>query len=333
MKGIHVKPELKKEILDTLERLKKKTGLPMKKFSEFLNVRLQKISAWNTNGDPKENLNIQKSHWSTPEERKAVEEFKKENMFVGYVRLTWMMIDKNVAFLSPSTVYRILVNVSLNNKWTKPAGEPKKTGFDQPGKVHEHWHTDISYVNFKGTFVYLISVLDGFSRAILAWDIRTTMESFDVQIVLWSACDKWLDVKNPDNPRLITDNGSQFLTKEFKETLKHFSINNVRTSVNHPQSNGKLERFHGTIKSEIIRDMPKFTLEQMKKEIKEWIHFYNYERLHSSLGYVAPMDVIEGRKDSILLERRRKLLEGKQRRKEYSLNAHRIFETNKTVTA
>jgi transposase InsO family protein len=324
---------MKKEILDTLERLKKKTGLPIKKISEFLSVGAAKISVWKKKRIKKEKSNIPKSHWSTPEEQEAVTAFKKENMCTGYVRLTWMMIDRNIAFLSPSSVYRILVNAALNNKWTKPAGEPKKIGFDQPEKLHEHWHTDISYVNFRGTFVYLISVLDGFSRAILGWDIRTRMESFDVQIVLWGVCTRWLDLNGPDRPRLITDNGSQFSTKEFKETLKHFSIKNVRTSVNHPQSNGKLERFHGTIKSEVIRDMPKFTLEQMKKEIEEWIHYYNHERLHSSLDYVAPMDVIGGRKDSILLERKRKLLEGKQKRKEYSLQSKTIFEIRSTVMA
>jgi hypothetical protein len=138
-------------------------------------------------------------------------------------------------------------------------------------------------VNFRGTFVYLICVLDGYSRTILSWDIRTSMDSYDVTIVLWHACEKYLVANNPNNPRLITDNGSQFLTAEFKATLKEFSMTNVKTSVNHPQSNGKLERFHGTIKSEAIRDMPKFTLEQMKKEVEEWIRFYNYERLHSSL--------------------------------------------------
>lgn len=305
----------------------------MKKLSEFLGLQTQKLSEWKKEKIPKVKLNIPKSHWSTPEEQKAVIEFKKENMCIGYVRLAWMMIDRNIAFLSPSSVYRILVNAALNNKWTKPAGEPKKEGFDQPMRVHEHWHTDISYVNFRGTFVYLICVLDGYSRTILAWDIRTSMESLDVQIVLWRACDKWLDVNNQNNPRLITDNGSQFLTAEFKATLKEFSMTNVKTSVNHPQSNGKLERFHGTIKSEAIRGMPKFTLEQMKKEVEEWIRFYNYERLHSSLDYVAPMDVMEDRRDSILLERKRKLLEGKQRRKEYSIKAKTIFEVNNPVAA
>ena len=79
--------------------------------------------------------------------------------------------------------------------------------------------------------------------------------------------------------------------------------------------------------------MPKFSLEQVKKEVEEWIHFYNFERLHSSLNYVAPMDVMDGRKDSILSERKRKLLEGKQKRKEYSLNAKTIFEVNEPLMA
>jgi len=145
-----------------------------------------------------------------------------------------MIIDLNIAYLSPSIVYRILVNAALNNKWTKPAGEPKKVGFDQPTRVHEHWHSDISYLNFQGVFVYLICVMDGFSRAILAWDIRECMESFDTQIVLWNACEKWLSSGDSNKPRLITDNGSQFLTSEFKEVLKTFTNNHVRTSVNHP---------------------------------------------------------------------------------------------------
>ncbi len=305
----------------------------MKKLSEFLGLQTQKISEWKKGKISKVKSNIPKSHWSTPEEKKSVVEFKKENMCIGYVRLAWMMIDRNIAFLSPSSVYRILVNAALNNKWTKPAGEPKKEGFDQPTRVHEHWHTDISYVNFRGTFVYLICVLDGYSRTILSWDIRTSMDSYDVTIVLWRACEKYLVANNPNNPRLITDNGSQFLTAEFKATLKEFSMTNVKTSVNHPQSNGKLERFHGTIKSEAIRDMPKFTLEQMKKEVEEWIRFYNYERLHSSLDYVSPMDIMEGRRDSILSERKRKILEGKQKRKEYSIKAKTIFEVNSPVAA
>lgn len=303
----------------------------MKKLSEMMNVHIQKLIEWAGKKAQKEKQNIPKSHWSTPEERKAVIEFKRENMSAGYVRLTWMMVDRDIAYLSPSSVYRILVSAALNNKWTKPAGEPKKEGFDQPSGVHEHWHTDISYINFHGTFVYLVCVLDGFSRAVLAWDIRTKMESFDVQIVLWSACEKWLSPESDVSPRLITDNGSQFMTSEFKDVLRSFTLSHVRTSVNHPQSNGKIERFHGTVKSEKIRDLPRFTLEQTKAEVGEWIRHYNSERLHSALSYVAPFDVIEGRKDSILENRKQKLIAGKRMRKEYSLRTQKNIESKDTV--
>ena len=108
--------------MNTLIRLKKQTSLPVKHFVKILGISNQKIIEWNKNKVKKEKTNIPKSHWSTPEEQQAVIEFKKENMQTGYVRLTWMMIDRNIAYLSPSSVYRILVNAALNNKWTKPAG-------------------------------------------------------------------------------------------------------------------------------------------------------------------------------------------------------------------
>jgi hypothetical protein len=91
-------PAIRQEILDTLERLKRKTGLPIKKLSGFLGLQTQKLSEWKKNKIRKEKSNIPKSHWSTPDERKAVVEFKKENMCLGYVRLAWLMIDRNAAF-------------------------------------------------------------------------------------------------------------------------------------------------------------------------------------------------------------------------------------------
>ncbi|MCW7520823.1 IS3 family transposase [Leptospira levettii] len=309
---------MKQEIMNTLDTLKKASGLPIKYLSEKIGLSSRKISVWRKGSIGSENKCIPKSHWITPEERKAVEDFKRENPFFGYVLLTWMMIDRDIAYMSPSSVYRILVECGLNNKWRKPTSDSKKTGFDQPKSIHEHWHTDISYINFKGSFVYLICVLDGFSRAVLSWSIATKMESLDVQLVLWDACEKWLGGDREKGIRLITDNGSQFSTKEFKQTLKEYSITNVRTSVNHPQSNGKIERFHGTIKSELIREIPKYSLEQVRYEVGHWIEHYNNVRLHSAIGYVAPMDVFYGRKDSILRERKEKLIEGKLKRKQYS---------------
>ena len=307
------------------DQMKKLTNLPEKFFLKGMGICVQKYHDWKKEKESVKRV-IPKSHYATEEERMRVVEFKKENMEIGYERLTYLMIDNDVVYLSPSTVYRTLVKAGLNNRWTNPAGEPKKQGFDQPVRVHEQWHTDISYINFKGTFVYFISVLDGYSRAILEWDIRTTMESFDVQSVLWRTCEKWLPADF--DPRIISDNGAQFLTKEYKEILKQFSITHTRTSVNHPQSNGKIERFHGTIKNESIRNIPKFTLAQLKEEVSEWIYFYNYQRLHSAIGFVAPMDVINEKKELIEKVRKIKLELAKLKRKNDNCKNHNSPENN-----
>ena len=301
--------------MDEILRLKKLTGLSESKLLFFIGVNKQRFIEWkDCYGNPPVKRNVPKSHWATETEIMAVIEFKKANIEEGYKRLTWMMVDTNIVYLSPSTVYRILVRASLNNRWTKPTCEPKKRGFEQPVRLHEHWHTDISYINFKGTFLYLICVLDGFSRAILKWDIRESMESFDVIVVLWGACCDWV-FETENKPRIISDNGSQFISYEFKEALRDSGLTHSRTSVNHPQSNGKIERFHGTAKQESLRNMPKFSIEQVKKEFGEWIDFYNTKRLHSAINYVAPFDVINGNRELILAERKRKLEIGKENRR------------------
>lgn len=222
--------------------------------------------------------------------------------------------------------------MGLNKIWTNPPppGDPKKKGFDQPTEPHEHWHTDISYISYKGMRFYLICVLDGFSRAILAWDIRLSMESFDAYMVLYRACLKWVSTTNI-NPRIISDNGSQFLTKEYKKILHEFEMTHVRTSVNHPQSNGKLERFHKTIKHERIRDLPRITIEQFRRDIGDWIDHYNTERLHSAINYLPPMKVLLGEGETILEERRNKLAIGKVKREEYykQIKVENSFQENR----
>ena len=151
------------------------------------------------------------------------------------------MIDRDIAYVSPSTVLRVLQKADLSNRWTRTPGL-KSRGFVQPERVNEQWHSDISYLNIKGSFVFLITVLDGYSRAILAWDICERMESFDVEMVLRRAREDWLSNEEQE-PRLITDNGSQYLSRDFKYYLREVGMKHSRSAPAHPQSNGKIERF------------------------------------------------------------------------------------------
>ena len=149
-------------------------------------------------------------------------------------------------------------------------------------------HTDIKYVNFRGTFLFLISVIDGYSLYIVHHELRMNMQEFDVEITVQRALEKYPFAK----PRLITDNGSQFISKDLAEYLKQAGLQNIRTSIAYPQSNGKIERYHRTIHEECLRTKSLIDLDDARKQIAEFIDYYNTKRLHSSLFYLTPNDFL-----------------------------------------
>src|SRR5256886_6676466 len=161
-----------------------------------------------------------------PWEKEAIIEFHLKNPLEGYRRLTFMMLDADVVAVSPASVWRVL--------------KCKGTGFEQPLQPHQHWHIDISYINLSGTFYYLCSILDGFSRFLVHWDLRESMRETDVEVILQRAKEKYLEAK----PRIISDNGPQFIARDFKEFIRISGMTHVRTSPYYPQSNGKIERWH-----------------------------------------------------------------------------------------
>jgi putative transposase len=179
----------------------------------------------------------------------------------------------------------------------------------QPLAIHEHWHIDISYLNIKGTFYYLCSVLDGCSSYIVHHEIRESMTESDVELVMQRAKEKYPDAR----PRIISDNGPQFITKDFKELIRVSGMTHVRTSPYYPQSNGKLERWHKTLKGECVRPGSTLSLQEARELVERYIQHYNEKRLHSAIGYVTPMDKLEGRENKISQQRDKKLEEAREK--------------------
>lgn len=171
---------------------------------------------------------------------------------------------------------------------------------------------DVSYLNIRGTFYYLCSLLDGCSRSIIHWEIREQMTERDVEIILERAKEKYPSAR----PRIISDNGPQFIARDFKEFIRLSGMTHVRTSPFYPQSNGKLERFHKTIKAECIRPGVPLSLDDARRIVEKYIEHYNTVRLHSAIGYVAPADKLNGRDQEIFKERDRKLEEARELRKQ-----------------
>jgi len=129
------------------------------------------------------------------------------------------------------------------------------------------------------------------------------MKERDVEIILQRALEKFPGVK----PRIISDNGPQFIARDFKEYIGHCGLSHVRTSPYYPQSNGKQECMQGLIKQECVGVKRPKNLDEARKKVGEYVEYYNRVRLHSAIGYIAPLDMLEGRQDEIFKERDQKL--------------------------
>jgi putative transposase len=220
-----------------------------------------------------------------------------------------MMLDADVVAVSPASVWRVLKQAGSLSRWKRQPSR-KGSGFEQPLQPHQHWHIDVSCINLCGTFYYLCSVLDGFIRFLVHWDLRESMREADVELILERAKEKYGEAK----PRVVSDNGPQFIARDFKEFIRISGMTHVRTSPNYPQSNGKLERWHKSLKSECIRPGTPLSVEDAKRLIQQYVDRYNYVRLHSAIGYVTPNDMLAGRQVEIHAERDRKLEAARQQR-------------------
>lgn len=256
------------------------------------------------------NAKTPKEHWLLDWEKDAIIAYALKHPREGYRRLTYMMMDEDIVAVSPSTTYRILKDAGLLNRWNTVKTSLKGRGFDQPSDIHQHWHVDIKYVNFKGSFLFLISAIDGFSRYIVHHELRQNMQEFDVQLTIQRALEKYPGYK----PRIISDNGSQFVSKDFASFLKLAGLQHIRTSVAYPQSNGKIERYHRTIHEECLMKSSMIDLDDARNQVSQFIEFYNTQRLHSSLYFLTPEDFLCNRVDVKLKLRESKLLNAKLNR-------------------
>jgi len=253
---------------------------------------------------------IPRDFWLEDWEKQAIMDYYLEHPLEGYRRLTYMMLDADLVAVSPSSFYRVLTQADLLRRWNRKASK-KGSGFHQPLKPHEHWHIDVSYLNICGAFYYLCSILDGFSRYIVHWEIRPTMTEAEIEIILQRARELFPDAQ----PRIISDNGPQFISKDFKEFIRISGMTHVKTSPYYPQSNGKLERYHKTIKSTCIRPQTPLSLQNARQVVTRFVNHYNHQRLHSAIGYITPCDKLPGRAELIQAQRDAKLAAARDARK------------------
>jgi transposase InsO family protein len=309
--------DIRDQVVDFVRHWSDRTELPAKRLLGWLELGPRQYGRWQARYGKVNEHNglVPRDHWLEDWEKLAITEFAKKYPLEGYRRLAFMMLDADVVAVSPSSVYRVLKAAGLlQSLWQKPTR--KGTGFVQPLQPHEHWHIDFSYVNVGGTFYYLCSILDDCSRFIVHWEIREAMKEADAEIVLQRAREKYPQAR----PQIISDNGPQFVAKDFKEFVRLWQTTHVYTSPHYPQSNGKLERYHRTLKEQAIRPKTPLSLEDARRVAGEFVDYYNTVRLHSALGYVTPKDRLEGRHREIYAARDRKLEAAREQRRQRRAN-------------
>jgi transposase InsO family protein len=244
-------------------------------------------------------------------------------------QLALSITDSSEVYVSESTVYRVLKREGL----IKPAEiigfKATKEYRRKTGRPNELWATDCCHLRVAGWgWYYLITVMDDYSRLILGWDLKTDMAGGSLEDVVQLAVDatEMTSVPVEDRTVLLSDNGAGYISSQFNEYLRLVGIRHITASPFHPQTNGKIERYHRSLKGEIDLqpyDMPS----QLKGAIRAFVEYYNHRRYHEGLGNVTPWDVYMGKHLEIIARRKEFKSKTLQERKGYNNIARNTGES------
>jgi len=243
------------------------------------------------------------------EERAAICAFALRSPKIGYRKLTWMMVDAHVVCVGESTVYRALSDADLLSRWKRSEASSGEYHF-RPNAPNQQWHTDVMYVWVAARFYFLLNFIDAYSRYSVHHKLLISLDGKSVATELQAA----LDATPGAKPRVVHDHGSEFVNRDVAAVIKTHNLIDIKTRPRHPESNGIVERFNGTVRDESDNDYGNNYL-QAEAIIGKLMHHYNEERLHATLGYMTPATWHRGQPDQVRDERARRIAAARAHRK------------------
>ncbi len=305
-----VSAEAKAQVLQIVELTRRRSGWRAYKTLAALGVPRSVYYAWKARESLEDKTGMRcRAYELLPEERARICQFALAYPKIGYRKLTWMMVDAAVACVGESTVYRVLSAADLLSRWKRSAVSSGEYHF-RPCGPNQQWHTDVMYVWVLARFYFLVSFVDAYSRYVVHHRLLIELDGKSVATELQAA----LESVEGARPRIVHDHGSEFVNRDVAAVIKAHNLIEIKTRPRHPESNGIVERFNGTVRQESDDD---YGANYLKAEatIRELMHHYNEERLHAALGYMTPATWHRGKPDEVRDERARRIAAARAHRK------------------
>jgi transposase InsO family protein len=255
----------------------------------------------------------------TPNEERRILAVAREFPELSSRQLAAWITDNEGFAVSESTVYRILKREGLVKRQEMQVVAAKEY-HTKTTRPHQMWATDASYFKVAGWgYYYLVTVMDDYSRFILAWKLQKDMSANSLIEVVQGAVDAigMTDVPVEDRTKLLSDNGSGYVSRAFRDYLNLVGIGHILAAPFHPQTNGKVERYQQSLKRE-VNQLPYELPSQLEQAIADFVDYYNHRRYHKALGDVTPADVLYGRREQILERRKEVRIQTSKRRRDYN---------------
>ncbi len=318
-------PALQKRVHEEVEQTKRRSGWPVKQTLAALGIasrsyyRWLKDEAWAKERPPAPPTPVP-PYEALSAEKQAVLAYARKHPELRHRELAWRMVDEDVAFLSPSTVYRVLKEAKLVCPWRRRA-KRKKAGQEKASRPDQRWATDLMHVQVAGRVYYFVAFLDEYSRCIVHHEMLLGMDGLTVSLAAQKAIEtlpKRPDGKPMVTPEIRSDNGSCYISKEFRVVLGENGLVHQRIQPHCPEENGLMERANRTLRECLEGEEPSNLIES-ESLMKRIVRRYNEVRLHSALGYLPPREFYRGEPSRRFEERRVKLFQARHRRRERNL--------------
>ena len=311
--------ELQQEVVALVEQAKRRSGFSVGRTLTVLEIARSTYHRWrrasSRDASPSPRSTPGNLYALLPWEKQAICDYARTHPTVRHRELAWRMLDDGVCAVSSSSVYRALREADLVCRW-KPKQKRKGQGReDRPDQPDQQWQTDIKYIRGERGNYYLLSFMDVYSRYIVHHRLLRTMDGRTVSTEAAAALET---LHGTGAPVIQSDHGSCFIAREFAETLSAFGVTHRKIRPHTPTDNAEIERFHRTL-GEQLSEADEADFKTTANEIDRIMNHYNHERLHSSLGFLRPVDVYRGNPAALQANRRRTLQQAKALRKQENL--------------